>query len=113
MLTETEINKICAYIRAQLRDEITLDGMAATVGMHKSQFVREFKRCAGCTPMRYVKQARIRIAKRMIEEGRRLADIAHECGFCSQAHFTTAFRQATGMTPSAWRKAYETGSATR
>lgn len=113
MLTETQINRICAYIRANLRDQITLDGMAAIVGMDKGQFVREFKRHADCTPMRYVRHARVKIAKQMIRDGHRLADVAFECGFSSQPHFTTTFRQLTGQTPKAWQRACGTGSATQ
>ena len=34
-----------------------------------------------------------------------LTDIARACGFASQSHFTRAFRQATGASPGAWRRA--------
>jgi AraC family transcriptional regulator len=32
-----------------------------------------------------------------------LAEIALQCGFCNQAHFSQTFRQATGTTPSRYR----------
>jgi AraC-like DNA-binding protein len=34
-----------------------------------------------------------------------IAQIALECGFSSQSHLTTMFRQLTGMPPAAWRRA--------
>ena len=33
-----------------------------------------------------------------------LAEIAFVCGFSDQSHFTRMFSQATGMTPSEWRR---------
>jgi AraC family transcriptional regulator len=31
-------------------------------------------------------------------------DIASSCGFAHQSHFTSRFKQATGLTPTRWRK---------
>jgi AraC family transcriptional regulator len=33
-----------------------------------------------------------------------LADIAKDCGFAHQSHFTSRFKQATGLTPTRWRR---------
>ena len=33
-----------------------------------------------------------------------LAEIASACGFASQAHFSRAFKQATGRPPGSWRQ---------
>jgi AraC family transcriptional regulator len=33
-----------------------------------------------------------------------LAEIAAECGFAHQSHFTSRFKQATGLTPTRWRR---------
>jgi AraC-like DNA-binding protein len=49
-----------------------------------------------------------RIAKAqylLVNSGLPLAQIALECGFSDQAHFTNAFGKATGTTPARWRKA--------
>ena len=34
-----------------------------------------------------------------------LAQIAYECGFADQSHFTRVFTAAVGATPGAWRRA--------
>lgn len=34
-----------------------------------------------------------------------ISAVAHACGFYDHAHFCRAFRAATGMTPSQWRRA--------
>jgi AraC family transcriptional regulator len=33
-----------------------------------------------------------------------LAEIAKTCAFAHQSHFTSRFKQATGLTPTRWRK---------
>jgi AraC family transcriptional regulator len=33
-----------------------------------------------------------------------LAVIARDCGFAHQSHFTSRFKQATGLTPTKWRR---------
>ena len=33
-----------------------------------------------------------------------LVDIAKNCGFAHQSHFTSRFKQATGLTPTRWRR---------
>jgi AraC family transcriptional regulator len=33
-----------------------------------------------------------------------LAEIATACGFAHQSHFTSRFKQATGLTPTRWRR---------
>ena len=33
-----------------------------------------------------------------------LAQVALECGFSDQAHFTKAFAKASGLTPAKWRR---------
>jgi AraC-like DNA-binding protein len=45
------------------------------------------------------------VKEQLADPGARVADIAFEAGFASLSVFNRAFREETGMTPSAWRKA--------
>ena len=59
----------------------------------------------GLSLHRYVTQMRLRSAVDLVlTPGVRLAGIAHELGFASQSHFTTAFRELFGITPDALRR---------
>ncbi|KAB8321278.1 helix-turn-helix transcriptional regulator [Tolypothrix campylonemoides VB511288] len=59
----------------------------------------------GVTPYQYVLQQRIERAKVLLRHRERaISDIALECGFANQSHFTKHFRQFTGMTPKAYRQ---------
>ncbi|WP_353744374.1 helix-turn-helix domain-containing protein [Roseovarius sp.] len=48
---------------------------------------------------------RVERAKELIRNGEPLAQVAAACGFASQSHMTRAFRNGTGATPGAWRRA--------
>jgi AraC-like DNA-binding protein len=58
------------------------------------------------TPGNYIKQRRLeRAAHRLAaDEGASITDIAFDLGFNESAYFTRCFRQAYGVSPSAWRK---------
>jgi|ERR1041385_4754349 AraC family transcriptional regulator len=67
-------------------------------------FATRFRSATGCTLPQFVLRSRVELAKRLlIESGAPIAEIAIECGFFDQAHFTRAFVQATGATPRRFR----------
>ena len=67
-------------------------------------FGTRFRRTTGCSLPRFVLRSRLELAKRMlIETSDPIAQIAIECGFFDQAHFTRAFVQSTGSTPRRFR----------
>lgn len=60
----------------------------------------------GETPHADVTARRIEAARDLLATSDlTLPEIALACGFSSQAHLTTRFRQRTGTTPAAWRRA--------
>ena len=93
------------YINRRIQEPITVDDICGAVHMSKYHFCRRFKAMTGLTPMAYVLQTRLALAKDML---RRTEDsvlrISESCGFGSQAHFCRVFRQATGMSPLQYRK---------
>ena len=82
----------------------SLEVMAADAGLTPSHFCRVFKKATGITPHQYVMKARLDRAQEMLGSSElSIATIADQLGFTSQSHFTRAFRQYTGQTPSGWR----------
>ena len=59
----------------------------------------------GQTPKHFLLACQIHRAKQMlVERKQELSEIAKECGFAHQSHFTSRFKQATGLTPTRWRR---------
>lgn len=94
-----------AILGDRLDEELELSDVAAAVGLSTFHFARGFKASTGLPPHAWRNQRRIgRVQALLTGSDRPVAEIAAECGFCSQAHLTNAFRKATGTTPAAWRR---------
>jgi AraC-like DNA-binding protein len=68
------------------------------------RYIQQIMRAAGTTPRDLIRHERLRLARSRLSSPRwatrSIGQIAHECGFGSQAVFATAFRQHYNMTPS-------------
>ncbi|MDX2205951.1 MAG: AraC family transcriptional regulator [Hyphomicrobiaceae bacterium] len=99
------IRRAQAILSDRLDEEISLEEVAGAVGLSPYHFARGFKAATGMPPHAWRNARRIAHAQRLLGSTTRpIAEIAMACGFCSQAHLTTAFRRAIGATPAAWRR---------
>jgi len=93
--------------RLETTPETNLDlhTLATEIGCSKRHLLRSFRSNTGRSPHQYVLDLRMEKARRlMVKPALNLIDIALDCGFASQAHFTYAFRQKLGLTPSEYRR---------
>ena len=91
-------------LEADLESPPSLDALAKHVGLSASHFSHAFKQSMGVPPHQYVIQRRIAEAKALMADGSlNLTEIALQCGFNCSSQFSTAFRRATGLSPSAYR----------
>jgi AraC-like DNA-binding protein len=73
--------------------------------MSVSQFQREFRRCFCLTPTAYVLGVRLLMARwKIANTDAPVGEIALECGFYDQSHFTRTFSRAMGLNPLAYRR---------
>ena len=93
------------YMDRHFSENCTLEQIAAHVHVTANHLHTAFVESEGITPYEYVLQKRIERAKTLICIGKHsLAQVALETGFCSQSHFTAAFKKSTGQTPARYRK---------
>nr|WP_244443271.1 AraC family transcriptional regulator [Bradyrhizobium sp. Ai1a-2] len=93
------------YIRSRLAEPISLGDLCGVAGLSKRHFLRAFQESVGTSPHRHVLNLRIEEAKRRLAgSDEDLTTIAFASGFSHSQHFSTTFRRATGMTPSAFRR---------
>ena len=79
--------------------------LGATLGVTRRTLERKLKREVGVTPGQLVAYARLdRARHRLLETALPLAEIALQCGYYDQAHFTHAFQSLAYETPAAYRK---------
>jgi AraC-like DNA-binding protein len=72
------------------------------IGWSERHFARQFGQQIGMTPKAFARILRFNRAVRRLTSPReaRLADLALDCGYFDQAHFTHDFRAFAGVTPS-------------
>jgi AraC-like DNA-binding protein len=76
-----------------------------TVHLSPFHFHRRFSELLGLTPKHFMLDCQMADAKRELLRGEKdLATIAADGGFAHQSHFTSRFKQATGQTPTRWRR---------
>nr|WP_289624624.1 AraC family transcriptional regulator [Sinorhizobium sp. 7-81] len=84
----------------------TIEAIAAECGLPPARFAKAFERTSGMHPMKWARSQRIELSKnRLFTTKLSLTEVAFECGFADQSHFTRSFAAATGVTPAAWRQA--------
>lgn len=92
-------------LSASLKGEATLRDVARQCGLSVSHFSRAFKETTGVAPYRWLVLRRVDVAKSLLRARRHsLSDIALECGFADQSHFTRVFTRIAGISPGAWRR---------
>lgn len=92
-------------MRQSIGGAISVAHIASLCRLSLSHFVRAFTNTVGIAPYAWFVQQRISQAKHLLRStALPLAQIALECGFSDQAHFTKGFAKSTGLTPARWRR---------
>jgi AraC family transcriptional regulator len=92
-------------LRANLKG-VPLKKVARECDLSVSYFSRAFRRTVGVTPHNWLIEQRVVLSKEKLRDDRlSLTDVAAECGFCDQSHFTHHFTRIVGVGPGAWRRA--------
>jgi len=83
----------------------TLEALAGEVGVSRSRLADSFTRFVGQPPMQYLAQWRLQLAARMLADGStKVAAVAHDVGYRSEASFSRAFKRFVGVSPAQWRR---------
>jgi len=83
----------------------TLEGLAVQAGASRSVLAERFAHFVGQPPMQYLTQWRMQVATRLLAEPgmKKVATVAEEVGYESEAAFSRAFKKCVGIAPAAWR----------
>ena len=99
------VKAVNEHISTQFMKRITIDSLSDQFDIPTSTLKRCFKGVYGTTIHHYLKECRINAAKRLLQESdRSVLEIANAVGYENGSKFTSAFKEATGVTPSAYRK---------
>jgi AraC-like DNA-binding protein len=85
-------------------DDLGADDLARAVGLSRFQLYRQFRERYGVPPSAYLRQVRLREARRRLAAGAAIAEVAFATGFADQSHLTRWFRRTYGITPRVYQQ---------
>jgi transcriptional regulator GlxA family with amidase domain len=103
------VRRVQDYIDAHLDAPIRSDALAGEFGVSPRTLARRFLASTHASVNSYVQQARMLLAKKLLETTRDPIDqIRTATGYLDPAAFRRAFRQAAGMSPRQYRSTFST-----
>jgi AraC-like DNA-binding protein len=92
-------------LSAGIQGTVRIGDVARSCRLSFRHFVTAFTNTVGISPYRWFLERRIARAKQLLSHSElTLAEIALDCGFSDQSHFTKAFSRIAGTTPGSWRR---------
>jgi AraC-like DNA-binding protein len=109
-LRDELVGRVLTLLHARPGHAWTLDELAREAASSRSNVAQRFTELVGQPPMQYLAQWRMQVAaNHLTGSSAKLAAIAAEVGYESEAAFSRAFKRATSMSPGAWREARRPG----
>lgn len=96
------------YIEYHYKEDVSLEMLAKSANVSKSECLRCFKTTLHTTPYKYLSEYRLSKAADMLKNtDMQIENIASETGYTHISHFGKCFRQKTGYSPSEYRAKFK------
>ena len=80
--------------------EFSMDDMADSLNMSRSNFYRKIKGVLDLSPNEYLRLERLKMAAQLLREGEsRINEICYMVGFNSPSYFSKCFQKQFGVSP--------------
>ncbi len=111
-LADAHLGRAIEAMHADPAHRWTLAELASRAGLSRSIFAQRFRERVGETPIGYLAEWRMMLAKDRLAEGRdSLVTIANGLGYESENAFNTAFRRVIGCSPRRYARAEANGAS--
>ncbi|NDV27774.1 AraC family transcriptional regulator [Desulfovibrio sp. JC010] len=97
-----EIARTIEYLSSRLNEVLSIEDMAAQVGMSRAVFHRKFKQATTMSPIQFVKSMRLNNAAMNIAGGMNVSEAALDVGYASSSQFSREFKRMFGLSPKQW-----------
>lgn len=103
-VNDAQVSRVLKLIHGEPKRDWTVAALGKAAGISRSALADRFAAMVGESPMRYLANWRMQLAKRLLRDsGQNIAEIAAQVGYESEAAFNRAFRRLVGKPPAAWR----------
>jgi transcriptional regulator GlxA family with amidase domain len=104
---EAGFTDLVAWVHAHLQQDLSVERMAARMGVSPRHFSRRFTAAMGCTPGQMVESARLDAAReRLLASRDPVERIASSVGFASADVFRRRFARRFGISPRSYRERF-------
>lgn len=94
------------YIKSHFSEDITLQDIAESASVSKSECIRCFRNVLKISPVTYLNKYRLQYAAGLLSSTSwKISYICDQCGFHEISYFSRSFKKAYGCSPSAYRAA--------
>ena len=98
------VGRVKDYLAEHANENPSLETIAGALSVSKFYLCHEFKRVTGMTLTDWKNYLKIKKAKELLSQsGKKIADIAEECGFDTISYFSETFKNLEKITPEAYR----------
>ena len=99
------LSKALDFIETRYAEPLTLPTVAKAAGLSVSRLAHVFKAQTGMSVTAYVNMVRVKRAEYYLANSQlRVSETAFQVGFGNLSHFNHVFRQATGLSPTQYRR---------
>jgi AraC-like DNA-binding protein len=103
-LRDPAVGRAVALLHDNPARRWTIEELARETSVSRSALAARFMRLIGCPPMQYLRRWRVQLSARLLADGPdKVATIAREVGYESEAAFSRGFKRLTGVSPEGWR----------
>jgi AraC-like DNA-binding protein/mannose-6-phosphate isomerase-like protein (cupin superfamily) len=103
------MGRLISTLEQRYREPWTLESMAEIARLSRTNLLLNFRQATGRSPVEFLIGLRIEAAKRLLRQGDLgMTEIALETGFGDGNYFARKFREATGRTPTEYRRRQRT-----
>lgn len=97
-----DIARAIEFLSKRLDQAVSIEDMAAQVGMSRAVFHRKFKQATFMSPIQFAKAMRLNSAAVNIAAGAHVSEAALAVGYVSPSQFSREFKRLYGKTPRQW-----------
>jgi len=102
-LRDPQVARALSLLHARPGFGWTLPALAREAGLSRSALAERFTHLIGHPPIQYLANWRMQIAAGLLARGDKVASVALEVGYDSEAAFSRAFKKLIGRSPKSWR----------
>jgi AraC-like DNA-binding protein len=95
------------FLEENFTEDVSLNALSHLTGLNRFHLVHVFTKVVGIAPHAFLRQVRVKNAKRLLLEGQGIAEVALACGFSDQSHLTRWFKRLWSVTPAQYRNSVQ------